>query len=858
MSPQARYQRLPTQPPSREAVVSKEVYDDEPEGDSMTSSRRYRTLLSILLGLALLFTSIGWSANSFFRSISSSESTSSKDAVPKCEPYVPLLPSQTLNNPFLPLSPSEASQIRQYLHSLSSLSLTPPSSIHPHDAPPSSETDTFITLIELFPPDKQSVLEYIEGAEQPERWARAIIQDGTAKTIRDYLIGPLATIPSSTNATTESTSNKSAGFRLEPLTSIYTNATLPFHARMAGSFEGYQRFLTHLGRRLENVTLELYGGRATGEPGDTLSAGANTPISFDGSWRRTWMQFKRNVPGGFLHVLDLWMYVDLTSTKWEEWTILKVVHDRRVFDSLDAFEAAFHAGELKRAPLPFDPSDAWATRHKRGAPRDLEELPGPRSVSFNKPRFRVDREKGEVQWLGWEFWLGFERDMGLNFWNIRFLGERIIYEMSAQEAMAQYSGNDPHQASTVFLDRAFGMGTCVMELMIGYDCPHHSVLLPAVYHDGGGTLVKENAICIFEMEDNKPLTRHTAWNRDEMGASRGYSLTVRTISTVGNYDYLFDYVFRLDGSIEIHLSASGYLQGGYWESGQFDYGTQIMATSMGSLHDHVVNYKIDFDIAGRKNSMQAVYVEMEEKPEPWFMDEDWGSTVVQPKIQRRWIDNEDDSRVNWPDNFGGAFLIANKNQTNRWGNPRAYAIHPQTSTIHMTNLKSKRTLKNVNWAKQHVAVTKYHDNERWSSSQWNINLPGAPPVDFYEWFNSESLDQEDLVAWVSLGMHHIPRAEDSPMTLTNLAHSSLLLTPFNYFDYDISMDLQNSVILNLDEKGEWQIDQNGVLEGYCTPFKVEGMKYTGIKLYDASGNLKAAKNARRRRVETAHEIWAEL
>jgi primary-amine oxidase len=40
--------------------------------------------------------------------------------------------------------------------------------------------------------------------------------------------------------------------------------------------------------------------------------------------------------------------------------------------------------------------------------------------------------------VGWAFYMGFERDMGLNFWDINFRGERIIYELTPQEAMAQY------------------------------------------------------------------------------------------------------------------------------------------------------------------------------------------------------------------------------------------------------------------------------------------------------------------------------------------------------------------------------------------------------------------------------------
>jgi hypothetical protein len=38
----------------------------------------------------------------------------------------------------------------------------------------------------------------------------------------------------------------------------------------------------------------------------------------------------------------------------------------------------------------------------------------------------------------------------------------------------------------------------------------------------------------------------------------------------------------------------------------------------------------------------------------------------------------------------------------------------------------------VNWAKHHLAVSRRKEEEPSSSSSWNINLPGAPPVDFYK------------------------------------------------------------------------------------------------------------------------------
>lgn len=39
-----------------------------------------------------------------------------------------------------------------------------------------------------------------------------------------------------------------------------------------------------------------------------------------------------------------------------------------------------------------------------------------------------------------------------------------------------------------------------------------------------------------------------------------------------------------------------------------------------------------------------------------------------------------------------------------------------------------------------------------------MNLPGSPMVDFHKFFDGENITQEDLVAWVNVGMHHLVRA----------------------------------------------------------------------------------------------------
>lgn len=71
----------------------------------------------------------------------------------------------------------------------------------------------------------------------------------------------------------------------------------------------------------------------------------------------------------------------------------QIVYNHQVFNSVGDFMGAFRNGTLKRLPARPDNHDYdWTTRKRPEGPRrDLDYLPGPRSVSFAGLRFRVDK-----------------------------------------------------------------------------------------------------------------------------------------------------------------------------------------------------------------------------------------------------------------------------------------------------------------------------------------------------------------------------------------------------------------------------------------------------------------------------------
>jgi primary-amine oxidase len=64
--------------------------------------------------------------------------------------------------------------------------------------------------------------------------------------------------------------------------------------------------------------------------------------------------------------------------------------------------------------------------------------------------------------------------------------------------------------------------------------------------------------------------------------------------------------------------------------------------------------------------------------------------------------------------------------------------------FHLTITNSTNLLKSGSIGTHAYFVTKQKDNEKRSVSAWNAYDPGHPLVDFDQFFDGESIEQEDL------------------------------------------------------------------------------------------------------------------
>ena len=657
---------------------------------------------------------------------------------------------------------------------------------------PNSALDNFIFIVETLRPNKTDATAYLhEKGSHPERYAKAIISqqlDGDPYMVH-YMVGPLPVSKKTTILPLEYPYNSGKNYIKNPIQDFF--AVMDFAMGMAANVSDITQELLGASVNLENPQ----------DPNGLLAIPRGSRIGIGGMV--LWIQFYRPGLGSGARTLlpqGIYVKVDATSPDLSDWTVGDFYYNGVLYSSEEEFRAAVNHPDFIRTPPNLD--GPWTDTEDFGDYPE-RDLPPPVSVQPYGPRYKLDRKERFVSWFGFEFYITNAQATGFSIYDIRFKGERVMYELGLQEALAHYAGDDPMQGGLEFLDSFFRMGKNAFELVPGYDCPAYADYLDAEWHQAYKTHHMPNSLCIFEFTADYLMSRHTA--QYSVTASRNTYLTVRSVSTVGNYDYTIEYMFYMDGTIEVKVRASGFIFSAFYTAnstkGEDEYGHRIHDALSSSMHDHVINFKADMDVAGSSNNMVRLALEPLTRSYPWDQPE-------QPKRNTMHLVEypvNEEAGVDWPKNSGEFYLIYSSDQKNAWGERKGYRITSGTglgSTPHLTIINSTTLGDSARWAEHDLWVVQQKDTEPRSADPLNYFAPHDPIIDFTKIADHESLEQSDdydgdLVIYFNVGAHHIPHSGDIPNTLMHTSASSVMFIPHNFADRDPSRQSVQGVRLQL-------------------------------------------------------------
>lgn len=170
-----------------------------------------------------------------------------------------------------------------------------------------------------------------------------------------------------------------------------------------------------------------------------------------------------NFDGETLLPQGLYIQTNITGRDKSKWGLIGILYGGEYYTSVDEFRAAWQNPDFKK----FIPnySGDWIGTDQAGNVMPFETEAPPMNVQPGGQRFKVDEENKYIEWMDFSFYLTFTRDTGMRLYNVKFKGERIIYELGLQEAIAHYAGNDPVQSGTAYLDTCVTMETITTRII---------------------------------------------------------------------------------------------------------------------------------------------------------------------------------------------------------------------------------------------------------------------------------------------------------------------------------------------------------------------------------------------------------
>jgi primary-amine oxidase len=409
----------------------------------------------------------------------------------------------------------------------------------------------------------------------------------------------------------------------------------------------------------------------------------------------------------------------------------------------------------------------------------------------------------EVRWQKWSLRHSFHPREGLVLHAVTYNEgghpRSILYRASLSEMLVPYA--DPSGAwrwRNAFDVGEYGLGGCLTPLRAGHEVPATATLLPVILADDlGMPTVRENSLAVYE-QDGGLLWTHTDYLSKKVETRRARQLVLHTLYTVGNYDYSLRWIFGQDGSIEVQVELTGVVlvkgvqekqcivcqqkpdeDGRLRPLGADRYGTLVAPQLVATHHQHFFNFRLDFDVEDVRNSVH----EMELVPEDPLPSNPERNAFV---LHQRQLRTEREAQRDLDPCTHRTWKILNPHRQTALGHFPAYELVPGSNTVPLAHPESS-VRKRAGFVGHPLWMTRYKPGEWYAAGAYPNQSRGGDGLPRYG-DDNESLVNEDVVLWYTMGLSHIARAEEWPVMPVSRAGFRLL--PHNFFDRNPALDVR--------------------------------------------------------------------
>lgn len=316
----------------------------------------------------------------------------------------------------------------------------------------------------------------------------------------------------------------------------------------------------------------------------------------------------------------------------------------------------------------------------------------------------------------------------------------------------------PYTRKCAFDVGDYGLGYCANSLELGCDCLGHIHYFDAVLNDSAGdpTILKK-AVCMHE-QDNGILWKHVEYRNGHNEARRARELVISSIATVVNYEYLFYWKLKLDGTIDYEIRLTGELSTNLLSAGEDTptHGSLVSPGVNSQIHQHMFCARLDMAVDGDENTVSEIDV----VPSPSEVGNGFVPAETVLKTEQEAVRTCDMTKARlWKiSNATGKVNPITKK-------PVAYKLIPFTQGPSMPTLltaDTSRVSTKGAFATANLWVTPQDPKERFPAGEYT---PQATEQDGLPiWIKANRpIEKEKVVLWHAFGVTHFPRVEDFPV-----------------------------------------------------------------------------------------------